>query len=97
MLCDILCWQRLTATGASHRQRCPSLHPLGFNATKVNFRGRTAFGPPALEDPSASQNGPGPQVLLVLTRNLMILGTIRGPCDNILGSDSDPICFGIIL
>ena len=53
--------------------------PPGFNATKVHFRGSAVFGPQAVEDPSASQSGPGPQVLLVHTRNLMILGTIYIP------------------
>lgn len=57
------------------------------------LRGSAAFGPQAVENPPASQNGP--QVLFFHTKNLRILGTAYVPCNKIAGFDSDPIYFGL--
>lgn len=56
-------------------------------------RGSAAFGPQVVENPPASQNGPGPQVPFVHTKSLRILGTVYVPCNKISGFDSDPIYF----
>lgn len=59
-------------------------------------RGSAALGPQVVENPPASQNGPGPQALFFHTKNLRILGTVYVPCNKISGFDSDPIYFIIL-
>lgn len=59
----ILYLERLIPAGVCHHQWKSSLHP----------RGSAAFGQQVVENPPASQSGPGPQALFFHTKNLRIL------------------------